>query len=97
MHFNLHDRPNLHSQQMESSLNQLISDLSYSIDTLGMKDEHMEEFFPLCDEHQITPEYFAEEFICMSISRDQGAIHDDEYLSLDSFNAYHGSYFEEVE
>ena len=47
---------------MESSLNQLISDLSYSIDTLGMKDEHMEEFFPLCDEHQITPEYFAEEF-----------------------------------
>ena len=57
----------------------------------------MEEFFPLCDDHHITPEYFAEEFMCMSISRDQGAIHDDEYLSLDSFNAYHGIYFEEVE
>ena len=57
----------------------------------------MEEFFPLCDDHNITPEYFAEEFMWMSISREQGASHDDEYLSLDSFNAYHGIYFEEVE
>ena len=97
MHFNLHDRPNLHSLQMESSLNQLIPDLSYSIDTLGMKDEHMEEFFSICDKYQTTPEYFAEEFMCMSISRDQGAVHDDDYLELDAFNAYHGIYFEEVE
>ena len=97
MHFNLHNRPHLHPLQMESSLNQLIYDLSFSIDTLGMKDEHMEEFFAICDEHQVTPEYFAEEFMCLSISNDQGAIHDDEYLSLDAFNSYHGIYFEEVE
>ena len=77
---------------MESALNQLIYDLSYCIDTLGMKDEHMEDYLYVCGVQDVTPEYFAEEFLLP-----QGDLHDEDYLSLDSFNAYHGIYFEEVE
>ena len=96
MHFNLHDRPNLHPLQMESTLNSLLDDLSFCIDTCGMSDEQVEEYLDCCERHDTNAFYFAEEFMCLG---DESGIkiHNDDYLSLDAFNAYHGIYFEEVE
>lgn len=92
VHFNLHDRPNLHPLQMESALNTLLRDLEFCIDHCEMTDEQTGEYLETCDTLGVTSDYFAYEFLCTE-NKD---IHDDDYLSLDTFNAYHGIYFEDV-
>ena len=91
VHFNLHDRPNLHPLQMESALNYLLRDLEFCIDHCEMTDAQAEEYLETCDTLGVSSDYFAYEFLCTTSSD----IHNDDYLNIEQFNTIHGIYWEE--
>ena len=74
-----------------SVVESVLTDLEYCIDYLGCDDEQSAEVLAAAEELGVSPRYFIEEFIVTG----DAEVHDQDYLSVDTFNAVHGIYFEE--
>ena len=75
---------------MISTIDQTLLDLSYCFNVCGMNDEHAEQYLETCDSYGVSAEYFDAEFLVTG----EPEVHDPEHLSIESFNAIHGIYFE---
>tara|TARA_B100001564_G_C20607619_1_gene655951 strand:- start:218 stop:445 length:228 start_codon:yes stop_codon:yes gene_type:complete len=73
------------------SVESVLTDLEYSIDYLGCTDDQSREVFEAAEALGVSPRYFVEEFVVTGDSD----VHQQDYLSVDTFNAVHGIYFEE--
>lgn len=74
-------------------ISQLNQDINYCTRVLGCNAEQTDELISAASTLNLNAQYFVEEFIfdCENVMK----YHDDDTLSLDAFNAYHGIYFEE--
>ena len=72
-----------------NQLDQTIEDLEFCIETLGMNDEEVEEFFNFTSEFGVRPQYFSNEFIFLTGRglEEDGKLHDPDYLNIAVFNA----------
>ena len=93
----MHNRPSvlfsltLYYTLTTMSVESVLTDLEYSIDYLGCDDEQSGEVFAAAESLGVSPRYFVEEFIVTG----DADVHQQDYLSVDTFNAVHGIYFEE--
>ena len=70
-------------------LDQIIEDLKFCVETLGMNDEQVEEFMDITGQFGVRPEYFSNEFIFLTGRglEEDGKLHDPDYLNIAVFNA----------
>ena len=73
------------------SVESVLTDLEYCIDNLGCNDEQTAEVIAAAEDLGVSPQYFINEFIVTGDAN----VHQQDYLSVDTFNAVHGIYFEE--
>jgi hypothetical protein len=83
---------------MELTMNELIQDftnnISYCKHVIGCNEEQTNELIQAADELGVSAEYFCEEFIVAPEGEECMKYQDGEFLDIDSFNTYHGIYFE---
>ena len=74
---------------MKSEVDQIIDNLKFCIETLGMNDEEVEEFMNVTSEFGVRPQYFSNEFIFLTGRglEEDGKLHDPDYLNIAVFNA----------
>jgi|TARA_B100001250_G_C19639854_1_gene717761 hypothetical protein len=72
-------------------IDSFLSDLQLLIEDCEMNDKQIGEMVNAADELGVSINYFIEEFFVFENPR----VHDDDYISLDTFNTVHGIYFEE--
>ncbi len=72
-------------------IDSLLSDLQSLIEDYEMNDKQIGEMINAADNLGINVRYFIDEFFVF----ENPELHEDDYLSLDTFNAVHGIYFEE--
>ncbi len=72
-------------------IDSLLSDLQSLIEDYEMNDKQIGEMINAADNLGINVRYFIDEFFVFK----NPELHEDDYLSLDTFNAVHGIYFEE--
>ena len=72
-----------------NQLDQIIEDLKFCVETLGMNDEQVEEFMDITGQFGVRPEYFSNEFIFLTGRglEEDGKLHDPDYLNIAVFNA----------
>ena len=72
-----------------NQLDQTIEDLKFSVETLGLSDEEVEEIMDITGHLGIRPEYFSNEFIFTTGRRlsEDSKLHDPDYLNIAVFNA----------
>ena len=68
---------------MKSEVDQIIDNLEFCIETIGLNDEQTGEVLAATNELGVNVEYFCNEFMETS-SRD---VHDSDYLNIALFNA----------
>ena len=68
---------------MKSEVDQIIDNLEFCIETLGLNDEQTESVLAATNELGINVEYFCNEFMETSSVR----VHEDDYLNIAMFNA----------
>ena len=68
---------------MKSEVDQIIDNLEFCIETLGLNDEQTGDVLAATNEIGVNVEYFANEFMETS-SKD---VHDSDYLNIALFNA----------
>ena len=68
---------------MKSKVDQIIDNLRFCIETIGLNDEQTESVLAATNELGVNVEYFANEF--METSSRQ--VHEDDYLNIALFNA----------
>ena len=68
---------------MKSEVDQIIDNLEFCIETLGLNDEQTGEVLAATNELGVNVEYFCNEFM-ESSSKD---VHDSDYLNIALFNA----------
>ena len=68
---------------MKSEVDQIIDNLEFCIETIGLNDEQTGEVLAATNELGVNVEYFANEFMETS-SKD---VHDSDYLNIALFNA----------
>ena len=70
-------------------MNEILEDLQFLIERLGLNDEQIEETLDITKRLGVRPEYFSNEFIFVtdrSLEEDS-QLHDPEYLNIALFNA----------
>ena len=68
---------------MKSKVDQIIDNLRFCIETIGLNDEQTESVLAATNELGINVEYFCNEFMETSSVR----VHEDDYLNIALFNA----------
>ena len=68
---------------MKSEVDQIIDNLEFCIETLGLNDEQTGEVLAATNELGVNVEYFANEFMETSSVR----VHENDYLNIAMFNA----------
>jgi len=68
---------------MKSKVDQIIDNLRFCIETIGLNDEQTESVLAATNELGVNVEYFCNEFIETSSVR----VHEDDYLNIAMFNA----------
>ena len=70
-------------------MNEILEDLQFLIERLGLNDEQIEETLNITRELGIRPEYFSDEFIFLTDRsfEEDSQLHDPEYLNIALFNA----------
>ena len=68
---------------MKSKVDQIIDNLRFCIETIGLNDEQTESVLAATNELGINVEYFCNEFMETSSVR----VHEDDYLNIAMFNA----------
>ena len=68
---------------MKSKVEQIIDNLRFCIETIGLNDEQTESVLAATNELGVNVEYFCNEFIETSSVR----VHEDDYLNIAMFNA----------
>ena len=67
----------------KSKVDQIIDNLRFCIETIGLNDEQTESVLAATNELGINVEYFCNEFMETSSVK----VHDDDYLNIAMFNA----------
>jgi len=68
---------------MKSEVDQIIDNLEFCIETLGLNDEQTGDVLAATNEIGVNVEYFANEFMETSSKR----VHENDYLNIAMFNA----------
>ena len=68
---------------MKSEIDQIIDNLEFCIETIGLNDEQTGEVLAATNELGVNVEYFANEFMESSSKE----VHDSDYLNIALFNA----------
>ena len=68
---------------MKSEVDQIIDNLEFCIETLGLNDEQTGDVLAATNEIGVNVEYFANEFMETSSRR----VHENDYLNIAEFNA----------
>ena len=68
---------------MKSEVDQIIDNLEFCIETIGLNDEQTGEVLAATNELGVNVEYFANEFMESSSKE----VHDSDYLNIALFNA----------
>ena len=68
---------------MKSEVDQIIDNLEFCIETIGLNDEQTGEVLAATNELGVNVEYFANEFMETSSVR----VHENDYLNIAEFNA----------
>ena len=68
---------------MKSEVDQIIDNLEFCIETLGLNDEQTGDVLATTNEIGVNVEYFANEFMETSSVR----VHENDYLNIAEFNA----------
>ena len=68
---------------MKSEVDQMIDNLKFCIETIGLNDEQTESVLAATNELGVNVEYFCNEFMETSSKE----VHDDDYLNIALFNA----------
>ena len=68
---------------MKSEVDQIIDNLEFCIETIGLNDEQTGEVLAATNELGVNVEYFANEFMETSSRR----VHENDYLNIAEFNA----------
>ena len=68
---------------MKSEVDQIIDNLEFCIETIGLNDEQTGEVLAATNELGVNVEYFCNEFMETSSTE----VHDDDYLNIALFNA----------
>ena len=68
---------------MKSEVDQIIDNLEFCIETIGLNDEQTGEVLAATKEIGVNVEYFANEFMEISSVR----VHENDYLNIAMFNA----------
>ena len=68
-------------------MNEILEDLQFLIERLGLNDEQIEETLNITRELGIRPEYFSDEFIFLTDGGFEDQLHNPEYLNIALFNA----------
>ena len=71
------------NHHMKSEVDQMIDNLKFCIETIGLNDEQTESVLAATNELGVNVEYFCNEF--METSSKQ--VHEDDYLNIALFNA----------
>ena len=69
---------------MKSHLKRIQNDIAFCIDELNLDDEMIGELLRICEEINVSCEYFMNEFVCTEDNSDP--VHDPEYLSIREVN-----------
>ena len=69
---------------MKSNLKRIQNDIAFCIDELNLEDEMIGELLRICEEINVSCEYFMNEFVCTEDNSDP--VHDPEYLSIREVN-----------
>ena len=69
---------------MNSNLKKIQNDIAFCIDELNLDNEMIGEFLRICEEIDVSCEYFMEEFVCNDDNSDP--IHDPDYLNIREVN-----------
>ena len=68
-------------------MNEILEDLQFLIERLGLNDEQIEETLNITRELGVRPEYFSDEFIFLTDEGFEDQLHNPEYLNIALFNA----------
>mgnify|MGYP001290147666 FL=1 len=70
-------------------MNEILEDLQFLIERLGLNDEQIEETLDITRRLGVRPEYFSNEFIFVTDRsfEEDSQLHDPEYLNIALFNA----------
>jgi hypothetical protein len=68
-------------------MNEILEDLQFLIERLGLNDEQIEETLNITRELGVRPEYFSDEFIFLTDGGFEDQLHNPEYLNIALFNA----------
>ncbi len=70
-------------------MNEILEDLQFLIERLGLNDEQIEETLDITKRLGVRPEYFSNEFIFVTDRsfEEDSQLHDPEYLNIALFNA----------
>ena len=68
-------------------MNEILEDLQFLIERLGLNDEQIEETLNITRELGVRPEYFSDEFIFLTDGGFEDQFHNPEYLNIALFNA----------
>ena len=68
-------------------MNEILEDLQFLIERLGLNDEQIEETLNITRELGVRPEYFSDEFIFLTAGGFEDQLHNPEYLNIALFNA----------
>ena len=68
-------------------MNEILEDLQFLIERLGLNDEQIEETLDITKRLGVRPEYFSDEFIFLTDGAFEDQLHDPEHLNIALFNA----------
>ena len=68
-------------------MNEILEDLQFLIERVGLNDEQIEETLNITRELGVRPEYFSDEFIFLTDGAFEDQLHNPEYLNIALFNA----------
>ena len=68
-------------------MNEILEDIQFLIERLGLNDEQIEETLNITRELGVRPEYFSDEFIFLTDGGFEDQLHNPEYLNIALFNA----------
>ncbi len=69
---------------MKSNLKRIQNDIAFCIDELNLDDEMIGELLRICEEVNVSCEYFMNEFVCTDDNEDP--VHDPSYLNIREVN-----------
>ena len=69
---------------MKSHLKRIQNDIAFCIDELNLDDEMIGELLRICEEINVSCEYFMNEFVCTDDNEDP--VHDPSYLNIREVN-----------